>query len=616
MTAKRIDDLCAKGILGVILLVLAIGPLAMGATRNEELSIIAGLVMFGVVLWMVRVWLSPKYELAWPPMCFAVLAFVVYALFRYPEAPVEYSARSELYRTLIYSFLFFLVLNNFSYRYINWIAYLVMGLGVFMSLYALYQFMTRSDMVWNLVRPAQYAGRGSGTYICPNHLAGFLECAIPLGLGYLLLSRINYTKKMILGYATLMMLAGLAATVSRGGWIAMAAGLLLQLSVLIFRKGRRLPAIILFVIVIIGGLWFVSKSELTRQRIDQMVLEDGRLDDTRLLMWKSANAIWQEHLWLGAGPGQFDHLFAKHRHRQFQMRAVRVHNDYLNTLVDWGLIGFLIVAGAFVAFFIGSVQVWKHVRRDADDFGAKSSNRSAFALAAIVGTVCLLVHSFVEFNFHIPANAMLVFTLMAVVLSLGRSMEAARNFTTNVYGKVALTLISGLVMYWLAAESVVKYREGWRFTASNDKSLIASAEMQLLHEMHEIDPENADTCYRIGEGLRQLNWEKPPGWYPQILKAEEWFQKSLVLDPFSSRTHLSYGMCLDLRKDFDRATGVFRRAEKVDPNGSITMAYIGWHYLQIDDYKRARKYLERSLGLNWWDNEMAKEQLEIVEIFE
>ena len=89
-----------------------------------------------------------------------------------------------------------------------------------------------------------------------------------------------------------------------------------------------------------------------------------------------------------------------------------------------------------------------------------------------------------------------------------------------------------------------------------------------------------------------------------------------MLDPFSSRTHLSYGMCLDLRKDFDRATGVFRRAEKVDPNGSITMAYIGWHYLQIDDYKRARKYLERSLGLNWWDNEMAKEQLEIVEIFE
>lgn len=616
MNAKRIDDLCAKGILGVILLVLTIGPLAMGATRNEELSLIAGLVMIGVTLWLVRVWVAPKYELAWPPMCFAVLAFVVYALFRYPDAPVEYSARSELYRVLIYAFLFFLVLNNFSYRYINWIAYLLMGVGVFMSIYALYQFMTRSDLVWNLVRPGQYAGRGSGTYICPNHLAGFLECAIPMGLGYLLLSRINYTKKMLLGYATLIMLAGIAATVSRGGWIAITAGLLLQLSVLIFRKGRRLPAIILFVVVIIGGLWFVSRSDITQRRFDDMVVEDGRFDDTRLLMWKSANAIWRDHFWLGAGPGQFDHQFALHRHRQFQMRAVRAHNDYLNTLADWGLIGFLIIAFAFAAFFYGAFQAWRHVRREADDFGAKSSNRSAFTLAAIVGVVCLLVHSFVDFNFHIPANAMVVFTLMALVLSIARSDVSMRTLPTNLLGKAVLTLILGMAMYWTATESIVKYRQGKLFTASNDKELGASAEMKMLYAMHEIDPMNAQTCFRIGEGIRQLNWEKPAGWYAQMQEAEEWFRKALARDPFHSMTHLSYGMCLDLRKDYEMATAFFQRAETMDPNGANTMAYIGWHYLQIDDYKKAREYLERSLGLNWWDNEMAKEQLEIVEIFE
>ena len=49
--------------------------------------------------------------------------------------------------------------------------------------------------------------------------------------------------------------------------------------------------------------------------------------------------IWQANYWWGAGPAHFDHLFRIYRDPHVQARADRVHNDYLNTLADWGVVG-------------------------------------------------------------------------------------------------------------------------------------------------------------------------------------------------------------------------------------------------------------------------------------
>jgi len=99
------------------------------------------------------------------------------------------------------------------------------------------------------------------------------------------------------------------------------------------------------------------------------------------------------------------------------------------------------------------------------------------------------------------------------------------------------------------------------------------------------------------------------------LEAKEWFAKAIRLDPNNAYHHVRLGMCQDLLREYEDATRTFERAAELDRNGAVTMAYVGWHYLQVDDYLRAKEFLDRSLSLNWWDNALAREQLEIVGMF-
>lgn len=614
MNRQRADRILSTTIFGVVCLILAFGPLMMGATRGEDIAVIGLLTSFAAGLWLLRVWLNPQPNLPWPPLCFAILAFVVYALFRYPYATVEYAARTEVLRILIYALLFLIVLNNTSHRSLTIVTRLIIALGVFMSFYAIYQFMTRSDMVWNLTRPAQYAGRGSGTYICPNHLAGYLEMAIPLGLASLFMGRLSHTGRMILGYATLAMLAGLAATVSRGGWFSAGIGLMAFFSVLVFKGNRRIPAIAMAAIMLVTAIGFVSTTTLAKRRLQEATAKtDG--SDSRTHIWKAAGQLWKSQPWVGIGPGQFDRQFRLHRPPQLQARAVYVHNDYLNTLADWGIVGFLIIGGFFAGFFPAALRIWRHVQRDTDALASQSSNRTAFVLATLIGTVSLLVHSFIDFNFQIPANAILLLSLIAMVCAIGHASRLVPTLTVHPIGRWTLTLIVVLACGWIVPESILKYREGTRRTYSLYTDLPASEEMRLLREMSELEPLNPETAYRLGEGLRLLNWEKTPGYYGKIQEAIEYFKQAIRLDPNDAYAHVRLGMCLDLLRDYDAATESFLTANRIDPNGAFTAGYLGWHYLQIDDYEQAREHLRRSLSLNWWDNVLAEEQLEIVAMF-
>src|SRR5438128_1747552 len=203
MTRQPLDNWCEKGILFLVLAILVFGPLATGAVRPLEFLIVQGLTISVVLLWLFRLWLNPGHRLFWPPICWPVLAFVIYAISRYQQADLEYVARQELIRILVYAFLFFVILNNLARQETTQLVSCVLiFLGMAISMYAIYQFATHSEYVWHFIRPEGYRTRGSGTYICPNHLAGFLEMLAPIGLAYAFTSRLGNVMRLLLGYAS------------------------------------------------------------------------------------------------------------------------------------------------------------------------------------------------------------------------------------------------------------------------------------------------------------------------------------------------------------------------------------------------------------------------------
>src|SRR5579859_1560451 len=241
MNGGTLNRLFELGILALVLAILVFAPLAMAAVAAPEFLVVQGLVMAVMLLWALRIIFNPKIPFYWPPICWVVLAFALYAVARYLTADIEYVARLEMIQTLLYAFLFLAIVNNLtSKESAQIISFTMIFLAAGISCYAVYQFMTHSNRVWNMFSP--YPGRASGTFISPNNFSCFLEMLLPLALAFMLAGRIRPLTRIFLAYTAVVMTAGLSMTFSRGGWIATAVGVFGLLAALLSHRKHRLPA--------------------------------------------------------------------------------------------------------------------------------------------------------------------------------------------------------------------------------------------------------------------------------------------------------------------------------------------------------------------------------------
>ncbi|MGA2854352.1 MAG: O-antigen ligase family protein [Verrucomicrobiota bacterium] len=617
MNREALNKFCERGILGLVLAILVFGPLAMGAVDAPAFLVIQALTIGVMLLWALRIWASPKPQLLWPPFCWVVLAFAVYAVARYLTADIEYVARQEMIQVLMYAFLFFAIVNNlYRQEAAQIIGFTVIFLAMAISACAVWQFFTHSNHVWSFTSP--YPGRASGTYISPNNLADFLAMLLPLATAYVLAGRMKPVTRIFLGYAALVMAAGLAVTFSRGGLAAAAAGLLALLGILLGHRQHRIPALLLLVVLIGGGVFFtriyLGKTFAYISRLEGMV-NTGQVEfNVRRDMWTAAERMWLDHFWWGVGPAHYDYRFREYRPERVQSRPDRVHNDYLNLLADWGATGGLIVMGGMAAFAAGLWETRKRVRRADRDLGGRgTSNRFAFFLGASAGLLALAVHSVVDFNLHIPANAILGVTLLALLTSNLR-------FATERYWLSARLPVKTLATVALAGGIVYLGWQGWRrgneciwLHRAQSPSLLVLERAALLEKAFAAEPGNFETAYNIGEAYRMQSFEGGTDYPAQAETAMGWYARARQLDPFDGYNYLRTGMCLDWLDRHAEAGPFYRAAERLDPNGYFTVANIGWHYIQVGDYLAAREWLERSLRLEWSRNVIGHSYLGWVE---
>lgn len=610
MNREKLDKWCEQGILGLVLAILVYGPLATGAVHTRDFLVIQALTMGVMLLWAVRLWVKPGQQLLWPPMCWSVIAFAIYAIGRYYTADIEYVARKEMLATLIYAFLFLAILNNLHRQEHSQIITLTLiFLAMAISFYAIYQFLTDSDHVWTYIKP--YPHRGSGTYISPNNLAGFLEMLLPLGLAWLLVSRAKPLTKVFLGYASLVILAGVAVTVSRGSWISVGLVLTLFFGILLLRRTYRLPAALLLVVIAGAGLYFLPRTHFFQERLKQLTTADNLDDNVRFDLWKPAVELWRTDIWWGIGPGLYNYRFREFRPESVQRDPDRVHNDYLNTLTDWGIVGTALVASAFVLLCAGALKTWRSVRGSPNDFNARKSNKLALVLGTSLGLLAILLHSVVDFNMHIPANAILAITLMAILSGCVRFATGRYWFGVRRWSKLTLTLllIGGLgYLGWQEIRSATEL--AWLERARQAPNL-SSAQIVALQKAFAVEPMNFETAYAIGEVYRMQSLSSA-GENEAAAKALPWYQRSMSLNNYHGYSYMGYGICLDLLAKTNEAATFFDRAVKLDPNGYYTTAYMGWHYVQTGDFAAARVWFQRSLRLQEKDNRIAKSYLAIV----
>ena len=185
----------------------------------------------------------------------------------------------------------------------------------------------------------------------------------------------------------------------------------------------------------------------------------------------------------------------------------RAHNDYLNLLADWGTAGGLIVLAGMAAFAAG---LWEtrntSTARNGTWAADGTSNRFAFFLGASAGLLALAVHSVFDFNLHIPANAILGVTLLALLTSNLR-------FATERYWLNARLPVRMLATVVLAVGVAYLGWQGWRRGAENSwlaraqsPALLVLDRAALLEKAFAVEPENFETAYNIGEAYRMQSF--------------------------------------------------------------------------------------------------------------
>jgi len=608
MIREQLDKWCEWGVLALVLALLVYAPLSVGALRTTDLVVLQWLAVGILAIWTLRLWISLEARLLWPPVCWAVLAFVAYAAARYPSAQIEYVARLELLRVLVYAVVFLAVVNHTARpESVQLIVIALALVAIFTAGYAVWQFFSKSNTVWEFTRMDIYTGRGSGTFMSPNHLAGFLEMVLPLTLAFALAGRIGPGLRIFLGYSVIVAAAGVAVTVSRGGWTAAGVSLALLLGWLVALRRRQLAAILgaLMLVVVVGAL--VAGSQLTQNRRDQKMKADV-VSDERLQYWATATAMWKDHPWLGAGPGHYGAVMRRYRPETMQTRPAHAHNDYLELLADFGAAGGVLVALALVLAGFGVWRVAKFVQRGKENEAPRNSNRFALWIGASTGLAALLV--------HIPANALVAVTLAALLAGLWRHVSERNTFSPGVVVKLLFTLAAGAGGVYLTQQAARLGREQALMALAAETKPRSAERLALLESAHAAEPMNSATTYHLGEFHYDLSEQRRADrqeMQAELLRALPWFGKTQKLDPNEPFGFIRYGMCLDrLNQPPATALPYFQQGEQLDPNGHFVQSHLGWHYLRTGDLAAAKRHLERAWRLKPYDNNFALSQLQTV----
>ena len=590
---------------------LLVAMVFFGAVRATELAWVTGLFGVAALLWVARLGASSSHRLLAHPVLVPMLGFVAYAAWRAARSDVPYVAWQEVWLVGLYALALVVALQNLHGQdALQRTAAGASAAGALLGIYALGQFLGESDSVLWLVRPAQYVRRAGATFVNPNHLAALMVLLLPMALGQAFLARIKPVFRVLHAYAALMMLGGLAVTMSRGGWLA--GGLVIAAFVGWLagrRRHLRIPAAILLALVLVSAGAFLVLNPKARQRIDGIATQGIPDSGDRLPLWRPALAMWREHPWTGVGPAHYDVRYPQFRDVAIQASPGNAHNEYLNTLADYGLAGGALALATLAC--LGASAWWsrKYVERGSGDLGDKGSNRAAFFTGATLGLGGLAVHSAGEFAMHVPAIGLVAMVIAGQLASLARFASDRWWVSPGLAGRAAVSAAVLLSLGWLLPTAWAGFREARLLGAAHKASHVDARLLDTLQQAAALAPGNPRTAWELGDNLRRMSLLAGADWATRAGEAITWLEKAATLNPHDPGPHMALAEAWYWRGNPDKALAASSRAIALAPRFVAAANLHGWLLFQRGDYAPARAQFQQSLDWNPWDNAFARAHL-------
>jgi O-antigen ligase len=389
----------------VLVATLVVVPLDFGADETWGWTSLLLMALVLLVLWTIGTIQEAKPRIVWSPFYIPAVFFLLLGMMQFftQRTLNPTSTREAVLKLTTDVILFFVVIQLFSVASIK--AWRSFGLAVSLfasslSLFSIVQFLSGDGMIYWAVNSSQGA---FGPYFNRDHYAGLMEMLIPLAAAYVLSRPEGHPIRTMLSFAVLLPVVSLLLAGSRGGLISFLAEVLVFGAIIVqyvpgqARRGVATAAGL--GVTVAGALFFwIAPSTITGRLATVANLkhrdEVGVAD--RLQISRDSLRIFRDFRWIGTGMGSFETVYPQYQSEVTDEIIDHAHNDYAEALAEAGLVGGILILTSLVTFF---ALAFRNLNE------RLKHERGWMQLGATLGCCGLLVHSLVDFNLHMPANA-------------------------------------------------------------------------------------------------------------------------------------------------------------------------------------------------------------------
>lgn len=474
----------------------------------------------------------------------------------------------------------------------------VIALGVVAA--AIYQ--RTGDASWlplGREQVAQYLGRSAGTFGNPNTMAAWLAVILPIAviLAFRPSMSLSGRARGLAAAVAVAALLGIGMSFSRGVGLAVVA-----VAVLAWLVGSRWSwprrwGLFggLFVMLVGMGWWGYQESAEVQQRMDSLVEFKG--ERTRPLLWGIAIDLWQERPLVGYGGASFGGLMEHHRPEGLWESADYAHNEYLNGLSDYGLVGAVLGGGLVVLL----------IRR------GRRVSPSAPGAGLGLGIVALAI----LLDFHLQSPAVWWLVALAIGARLAdRALTDCERFTDTKPGPMvwiggSITAALWLLPLVLAVPSFRAEELRWCARETLDKleneqepaeiRAVADRATESLRRAATLDGTNERIWQDLAYALSLREFGNSERSVEVGIAAEVAARRALGGSDLVAEHWVRLGVALDLQGRWAEAGPAFGRAITLAPRQPVMWYYQGFHFsLRPATRELAKAALTTCLRLDPW----------------
>jgi O-antigen ligase len=376
---------------------------------------------------------------------------------RNPDATLDTAARLAAYWLLFQAVL---GLGDSAFRRF--------GLTIAVNATLIAQFSLIQALTWNgkiywvLPTPSGNAG----PFVNHNHLAAYLNIGLGFALGFLLSSDSHANRSWLHGsrpwaiYSACIIVVGVITSLSRSGFLAMIAAMMILLVIMRGRRLRLLSGLAAVAVLLALFLFALGDFSPYLQRLNTILNPDRSLYGRGEIWWAALRTWWSAPIW-GTGLGSFAEATAPYFRHEWGAFAARAENEYLDLLVEGGVVGIGLALTALVSI---ARSGWRAL------IAAPSPCQRALVRGALFSLVTLGVHSLGDFALHIPGVAITAVILSAHLCRLGLQDHDERHRVRPTFLRRSGSGLVGLAMAVLSLVLVVH-----RSTSAHVEAVLGAA---------------------------------------------------------------------------------------------------------------------------------------------